>query len=251
MKHVRFIFLAVTAMIGVAFVAIAAAQDAPSANVEVRVWQSTRDAERLWISARPEGGSWATLGTIPLAMEGENRRGTLRYEDITLAVPVGSATRIVDDSAPCQEYVRSFATNIPELAIISCSGEQDSHGAWQTNGTLSWDGVEWHFRGAAWEGTWLTWTSTEGEHEACAVFQDWVHTKFENIRTVWECFVVGFIVTPYGIDDDEPYEFQWSASGVLSTTGGDDFRFRARVGYDGQVFGRTEFYRLGDPIYRE
>ena len=86
MKHVRTIALAVTAMIGVATIAIVAAQDSRTANVEVRVWQSTGEAESLYISARPEGGSWGTLGTIPLDMGGVNSRGTFRYGDITVAV---------------------------------------------------------------------------------------------------------------------------------------------------------------------
>ena len=57
-------------------------------NVEIRVWQSTRDAETLYISARPEDGDWGVLGTISLDMSGLNSRGTYRYGDITLQVPV-------------------------------------------------------------------------------------------------------------------------------------------------------------------
>ncbi len=75
-------------MIGVATIAIVAAQDSRTANVEVRVWQSTSDAESLYISARPEGGDWGTLGTIPLDMSGLNSRETYRYGDITVAVPL-------------------------------------------------------------------------------------------------------------------------------------------------------------------
>ncbi len=240
-------------MIGVAFVAIAAAQDGPSANVEVRVWQSTSDAENLYISARPEGGSWGTLGTIPLDMSGRNSRGTFRYGDITVAVPVGNAASgVVDDSVPCQEYVRSFATNIPELAIVSCSGEQDSDGRWQTSGILSWDGLEWRFHGGAWEGYWLSWITLPGQQvDACSTFSDWVRSEFDNIQYFSECYVRGLVSTPYGIDDTEPYDFQWSIFGVISTTNGHNFRFKAKVGYDGQILGRAEFYRLGDPIYRE
>ena len=62
---------------------------APSqVNVEVRVWQSLSNALDLYISARPEGGSWGTLGTIPLDMSGLNSRGTFRYGDIEVAVPL-------------------------------------------------------------------------------------------------------------------------------------------------------------------
>lgn len=65
--------------------AVAFAQSARTATVEVRVWQKTEDAQALYISARPEGGSWATLGTIPLDMSGINRNGTYRYGDILIA----------------------------------------------------------------------------------------------------------------------------------------------------------------------
>ncbi len=58
-----------------------------TANVEVRVWQSTRDAESLFISAR-RGAGWDTLGTIPLDMSALNARETYRYGDTTVAVPL-------------------------------------------------------------------------------------------------------------------------------------------------------------------
>ncbi len=69
----------------------AAAQTEPSgtANVEVRVWQRTADPLRIYISARPEGGSWDTLGTIPLPLDdGHNSSGSFRYGDIAVAVPL-------------------------------------------------------------------------------------------------------------------------------------------------------------------
>ena len=70
--------------------AITFAQSGSTANVEVRVWQRVSDAQALYISARPEGGSWRTLGTIPLG-RGEasayarSASGSYRYSDITLA----------------------------------------------------------------------------------------------------------------------------------------------------------------------
>ena len=54
----------------------------------MRVWQSRSDANALYISARPEGGSWGTLGTIPLDMSGVSSSGVYRYGDIALAVPL-------------------------------------------------------------------------------------------------------------------------------------------------------------------
>lgn len=58
-------------------------------NIEVRVWEDIRDPSRNYISARYEGGSWRTLGTIPLPLtDGMSRSGRFRYGDIILAVPV-------------------------------------------------------------------------------------------------------------------------------------------------------------------
>ena len=61
--------------------------DVATAGVEVRVWQRVTNYRSLFISARPAGGSWADLGTIPLDMSGETSNGRWRYGDITLAVP--------------------------------------------------------------------------------------------------------------------------------------------------------------------
>ena len=38
--------------------------------IEMRVWQRTDNLEDVWVSARPEGGRWDTLGTIPLPRSG-------------------------------------------------------------------------------------------------------------------------------------------------------------------------------------
>ena len=88
MKVKNWIIVALVGALTLSLVTIVTAQDSQTANVEVRVWQSTGDAESLYISARPEGGSWATLGTTPLDMSGLNSRGTFKYGDITVAVPL-------------------------------------------------------------------------------------------------------------------------------------------------------------------
>ena len=66
---------------------------ATSVNIEIRVWESTSDPMLNYISARPEGGSWRVLGTIPLGRGNasayeETSNGRFRYSDITLAVPL-------------------------------------------------------------------------------------------------------------------------------------------------------------------
>lgn len=65
-------------------------------GVEVRVWQDVSDARRIYISARPEGGDWGTLGTIPLPLDdGYSSSGNYRYGDITVAVPLSAPDTLV------------------------------------------------------------------------------------------------------------------------------------------------------------
>ena len=98
-----------------------------TANVEVRVWQAVRDARNIYISARPEDGSWATLGTIPLPLDdGLSGSGRFRYGDITVAVPVGSGEKDVE--VRVWQAVRD-ARNI----YISARPEG---GSWATLGTI-------------------------------------------------------------------------------------------------------------------
>ena len=55
--------------------------------VEVRVWQDVRDGRRIHLSARPEGGSWRELGTVPLPLDdGLSATGRYRYGDVAIAL---------------------------------------------------------------------------------------------------------------------------------------------------------------------
>ena len=72
------------------------------------MWESTSDPTRNYISARPEGGRWSTLGTIPLGRGDasayqETSNGRFRYSDITLAVPLpDGAARSAPAPTPSQ-----------------------------------------------------------------------------------------------------------------------------------------------------
>ena len=114
--------------------AVAIAQEEPpipatetTANVEVRVWQNVRDARSIYISARPEGGSWATLGTIPLPLDdGHSSNGRFRYGDITVVVPVASAMKDIE--------VRVWQ-NVNNARSIYISARPEG-GSWATLGTI-------------------------------------------------------------------------------------------------------------------
>ena len=86
---IRWILVALAAIIALAVALPATAQDSTT-NVELRVWQRTTNPLSIYVSARHKEGSWNTLGTIPLVLDQQNSRGTFRYGDITLAVPVPS-----------------------------------------------------------------------------------------------------------------------------------------------------------------
>ena len=77
-------------------------------GVDVRVWQRLNAARSLYISARPRGGSWATLGTIPLDMSGRSSTGTFRYGDIAVRVPLSGAPSPSDTPAATCTFTAQF-----------------------------------------------------------------------------------------------------------------------------------------------
>lgn len=67
----------------------ASAQDPRTTTIELRVWQHTEDNARIHISARPVGGSWGTLGTMPLPLDdGISQSGNWRFGDVAISVPL-------------------------------------------------------------------------------------------------------------------------------------------------------------------
>ncbi len=80
---------------------VAAQQDGETAPVDVvvelRVWQHVDEPENIQVSARPLGGDWDTLGTIPFPLEhvyeGRDQHFiySYRYSDLTVA---GATLRI-------------------------------------------------------------------------------------------------------------------------------------------------------------
>ncbi|MXZ45972.1 MAG: hypothetical protein F4Z08_03100 [Chloroflexi bacterium] len=66
------------------------AEEGHTANLELRVWQSTRDAQTVFVRARLEGARWDALGPVPLDLSGLSSSGAYRYGDITggVALPL-------------------------------------------------------------------------------------------------------------------------------------------------------------------
>ena len=78
--------LAFSAGAGVAGAQQRGTGDNDTVDVDVRVWQHVRDPLRIYVSARPEGGDWDTLGTIRLLLDdGLSSDRAYRFGDITVA----------------------------------------------------------------------------------------------------------------------------------------------------------------------
>ncbi|MCY3507217.1 MAG: hypothetical protein OXH41_13755 [Chloroflexi bacterium] len=88
-KSGTYLVVAVSAVL-VALVAVAGAEavesDQEAGRVDLRVWQSVRDPQRVFLSARPSGGTWGA--TEELALEETNERKTFRYSDRTVTASV-------------------------------------------------------------------------------------------------------------------------------------------------------------------
>ncbi len=87
--------------------------DLAVADIQVRVWQHVIDAERIYIGARPKGGDWRTLGTIPLPLDdGHSSDGSYRYGDLAVTVP-----RSTPDGTPAIA-ISPEGVEIPRLATV-------------------------------------------------------------------------------------------------------------------------------------
>ena len=95
----RWGLVALMMVVAVGGTAFAVAQSTRTANVEIRVWEDVNDPARNYISARPEGGSWRTLGTIPIPLT-DGQSGRFRYGDITLGVPLPDASEATATPTP-------------------------------------------------------------------------------------------------------------------------------------------------------
>ncbi len=54
--------------------------------VELRLWQDPAATDRVWLSARPAGGSWDEYGTQRIRLDERSRSGRYRYADVSVAL---------------------------------------------------------------------------------------------------------------------------------------------------------------------
>ena len=108
---------ALLASFGIGDTALAESDDAGGETVviELRIWQHVEDAEDVWVSARPRGGAWDTLGTIPFPLTNHSAyrygREFHRFADLAIA---GAELRVWQRySAPELIYVRACASLCP------------------------------------------------------------------------------------------------------------------------------------------
>ena len=93
------VIAALAVALGVSIAVGVIAEASRTVNVEVSVWQDVDDAGAFWLSARPDGGSWADIGTIPVPLDdGLSGTGRYRYGDVTLALSVPPPPSCADAS---------------------------------------------------------------------------------------------------------------------------------------------------------
>ena len=81
-------------------------------TVEMRLWQDVHNAENVWISARPKGGDWRALGTIPFPLDADDGTATYRYRDLAIA---GAELRVWQKRDESERfYVRACGGACPE-----------------------------------------------------------------------------------------------------------------------------------------
>lgn len=98
-------------------------------SVEVRVWQDVADAGNVYLSVRPQGGSWRTLGTVALEMRRLSESRRYRYSDRSVEVPLEEAVAEVD------VRVWQEVTDARALFISAREGSD----SWRSVGTLVLD----------------------------------------------------------------------------------------------------------------
>ena len=179
----------------------ATAQDTPTANVEVRVWQSTQDPESLYVSARPEGGDWGVLGTIPLDMDGLNSRETYRYGGLIVEVPLVRGTGRIDDSAACQWFV-GLEEAVPDFRVMSCWPGEVLHEAVWLRGAAEIGGHRWNLETVlSGMGYFATLTQTPRPSPVCEAYRTWIRGRNEDV-TVHTCRVSLWIDDPPELGED-------------------------------------------------
>ncbi len=115
------IIVLMTAALAVS-IAVAVAYGERTADIEVRVWERVDDPRSNYISARPVGGDWRTLGTRRLWMDRETDGGTYRYTDLRMDVPVSivaTPTPEAQESWPVTSFDVALGKDVWDYMTVS------------------------------------------------------------------------------------------------------------------------------------
>ena len=106
-------------LLAVGLLGVAVARTDSGVVAEVRVWQEVDDPQNLHVSARARGGSWETMGTVPLSLtSGVSSDGRYRYGDFT--VPSAQPAGETDDGVITGVvYIRDGATKLPDGSVVT------------------------------------------------------------------------------------------------------------------------------------
>ncbi|MYH41534.1 MAG: carboxypeptidase regulatory-like domain-containing protein, partial [Chloroflexi bacterium] len=110
------------------------------AELDVRIWQREGNLTSLFVSARPRGGAWEALGTIPVALDdGVTASGRLRYGNIEFDVPLGSGgTPLRIDLRLWQQVASPWGASARRLPPAGSTyiGARVAGGSWDALGMI-------------------------------------------------------------------------------------------------------------------
>ena len=116
MNRIRLALAAAAIAVLAAGAALASAQTGGRIGLDVRVWRSADDHERIFVSARAEGGSWGDLGTLPVDFDHTTANARFDYSDFAL---VASASRAFTGlSTRCEVWLDYVASSSYKIGVV-------------------------------------------------------------------------------------------------------------------------------------
>lgn len=97
-----------------------------SIGLDIRVWRAADDHERIFVSARAEGGSWADLGTLPVDFDQTTANGRFDYRDFALEAPGYRTDTGFTLATPCEVWLEYIDDARYRVGVVDTLAANDS-----------------------------------------------------------------------------------------------------------------------------
>lgn len=113
---------ALAASIGVGVLA----QQQGNIGLDIRVWRAADDHDRIYVSARADGGSWADLGTLPVDFDQTTANGRFDYRDFALEAPGYRTGTGFTLATPCEVWLEYIDDARYRIGVVDTLAANDS-----------------------------------------------------------------------------------------------------------------------------